>query len=222
VPGSIALPARTRSILGREHELDLLGEMLAPGGPRLITLTGPAGVGKTRLAVEAAWNLATASGSRATFVDLAPLTEAELVVPSVAAALHVTGTIDQPMEERLIDRLRAEPTLLVLDNFEHLLDASPAVGDLLAASEGVRILATSREPLRISWEQEFPVPPLSLPDTRADWTATQLMQSPAVALFLEESICLWRSGPLVLIVGGPWPMAQIRAVTEEMNARIDG
>jgi predicted ATPase/DNA-binding CsgD family transcriptional regulator len=187
VSTSVALPARARSILGREADLSLIADLLEQQGVRLLTLTGPGGVGKTRLGVEAAWTVADRSPWSVAFVDLTPLASADLVLPTIAAALEVTPAIGQPLEQRLAQRLAAERMLLVLDNFEHVLSAAGEIGGLLAACPALCVMATSREPLRLTWEQEYPVAPLPVPDLQARPTVDELSTNPAVALFVARA-----------------------------------
>jgi predicted ATPase/DNA-binding XRE family transcriptional regulator len=155
------LPAALTSFIGREAELAALEDLF--GSTRLLTLTGPGGVGKTRLA------LAMAAGARdqfrdgAFFVDLAPLPDAALLMPTIARVLGVRPSADVPVVESVQRFLREKQVLLLLDNFEHILEAAPEVALVLAAAPGLKVLATSRAPLHISGEQEFPVPPLALP-----------------------------------------------------------
>jgi predicted ATPase/DNA-binding CsgD family transcriptional regulator len=180
------IPSSPRHILGREEDIARLSGLLEQDTIRLVTLTGPGGVGKTRLALEVARG---GAGQRVqvAFVDLTPLASAELVLPTIAAALEVTPAIDQPLRQRLAQRLAVEPMLLVLDNFEHVLSAADEVGALLAVCPGLRVLATSREPLHLSWEQEYPVAPLPVPDLETFRSMDELSANPAVALFVARA-----------------------------------
>ena len=134
------------------------------GGARLVTLTGPGGIGKTRLALAAAGELAADFADGAFFVALAPLADPALVLQTIAGALDVT-------EADLSEHLAARELLLVLDNFEHVLDAAPAVAELLAAAPDARVLATSRARLDLYGEHEVPVPPLTQEDAAALFVA---------------------------------------------------
>ena len=151
-----------------------------------MSLTGPGGTGKTRLAAA----VAAAVARRVCFVDLAPLSDPRFVPPAIAQALDVREVEGLPLAERLLDALAGRETLLLLDNFEHVLGAAPFVADLLGACPGLTVLATSRAPLRLRWEHEFPVWPLDTPDPATLGGApdpAQLERYPAVALFLARA-----------------------------------
>ena len=181
------LPAPSTSLLGRERELrevrDFLGEV------RLLTLTGTGGVGKTRLALEAA-RAALVAGlfpDGVAFVALAPLEDPVLVVPGIARSLGVRETEGQGLEEVLRVRLRDKRTLLVLDNFEHVLEAVPEVADLMESCPRVTVLATSRAPLRVRGEQEYPLKPLALPVSTLSPETEDVLGSPSGSLFAERA-----------------------------------
>ena len=131
---------------------------------RLLTLTGPGGIGKTRLALQAASDLLDDFADGSFFAPLAALSEAELFFSAVAGTLGVRETGERPLKEILKDYLGERRLLLVLDNFEQVLGAAPAVTELLAGAPGLKVLATSRAPLGLYGEHEYPVPPLALPD----------------------------------------------------------
>ena len=178
------LPARLTSLVGREEELAALGRLL--GRTRLVTLTGPGGVGKTRLAVELADGAAERFPDGVWLADLAALTDAELVASRLMETLGVRQTGDLPVIEALRYRLRSAELLLVLDNCEHLLDpCARLAGELLGSCAGLRVLATSREPLGVAGEAVFSVPPLAVPAGPADEAA--IAASPAVRLFLDRA-----------------------------------
>jgi predicted ATPase/DNA-binding CsgD family transcriptional regulator len=160
-------PARTTGrsqplsrFIGRERERREIPALLSD--ERLVTLTGPGGVGKTRLAVEVASCAEAAFPDGVHFVDLSPLRAARLVPAAVAQALRLTEAPERPLEQTLVAALEDRRVLLVLDNFEHVLDAAPFVCDVLERCPGVRVLVTSREPLRLRGEREYHVPPLPL------------------------------------------------------------
>ena len=171
------LPAARTSFVGRERELDDVGRLL--GETRLLTVTGPGGVGKTRLAVRAAAGLADLTDVH--FVDLSGVRDASAVAPIIAASLGVRDAGPQP-EEGLVNHLRDRELLLVLDNFEQVADAAGVVDRLLLGAPGVRVLVTSRRPLRLSGEQEYQLGPLSPPDPSVTDLGA-LTASPAVRLF---------------------------------------
>ena len=177
------LPAQLTSFLGRDQELAMLGKLF--GEARLVTLTGAGGTGKTRLAVEFAAGAEERFADGVWLADLACITSPGLVAAQVMEVLGVRQAGDRPVIEALRFRLRSAELLLVLDNCEHLLDAcAQLAGALLRSSPGLRVLATSREPLGVPGEAACPVPPLGLPAERADPVVTAGM--PAVRLFLDR------------------------------------
>jgi predicted ATPase len=179
------LPPAPTPLLGRERELAAIAQRLN-AGVRLITLTGPPGIGKSRLALEVAERAARMLDRGAVWVDLAPTGEPGRVMAVVAQALSIGETPDRQPPDRVADALKDQPFLLILDNFEHLLDASPRVGELLARCPALVVIATSRIPLHLAWEHEFPVPALALPDP-ARPAVDVLSSCPSVALFLERA-----------------------------------
>ena len=177
------LPAQLTSFVGREQDLAMLGKVL--GEARLVTLTGAGGAGKTRLAVEFAAGVVDRFADGVWLAELAGLADPGLVAGQVMEALGVRQAGDVPVMEALRFRLRSAELLLVLDNCEHLLDAcAQLAGGLLAGSPGLRVLATSREPLGVPGEAACPVPPLALPAEQAD--AVAIADTPAVRLFLDR------------------------------------
>jgi predicted ATPase/DNA-binding SARP family transcriptional activator/DNA-binding CsgD family transcriptional regulator/Flp pilus assembly protein TadD len=180
------LPQARDSFVGREHEAREVRRLLAM--TRLMTLTGVGGSGKTRLALKVASDLAGAYPDGAWQVELAPLSETELVPQAVASALGVPEQPGRPLLQTLGDALRPRKMLLVVDNCEHLVDAcARLVNALLDACPKLRILATSREPLGVPGEVLWTVPPLSLPNAGGESSVVGLMSSEAVRLFVERA-----------------------------------
>jgi predicted ATPase/class 3 adenylate cyclase len=181
------LPAQPTPLVGRERELGEACDLLRGGGARLLTLTGPGGIGKTRLGLQVAAELLDELEDGAFFVALAPITDPPLVASAIAESLGVVEAADQPLEEGLKGYLRGKELLLVLDNFEQVLGAAPLVGGLLSTCPKLKVLATSRSVLRVYGEQEFAVPPLELPDHKRLPPIERLTQYEAVRLFIERA-----------------------------------
>jgi predicted ATPase/class 3 adenylate cyclase len=181
------LPIQFTALVGREDEIRRIGALLEHEGARLVTLTGAAGTGKTRLALAIAADVLDAYPDGAWFVDLAPLTDPALVLPTIATTLGVRESTTQPLQDALSAFLADKRLLLVLDNFEHLLPAASAVSDVLRAGSGVVALNTSREPLRLRGEREVAVLPLPVPSADARLDRDALTQVPAVALFVQRA-----------------------------------
>lgn len=185
-----ALPNPTTSLVGRERELrEIRGLLLIESEVRLLTLTGIGGVGKTRLALEAA-RASLDEGRFAdgvAFVTLAPLEDPALVAPTIARSLGVREEQGQSALDTLRVHLLEKQMLLVLDNFERLLEASAEVARLIEACPGLRVLATSRAPLRVRGEQEYPVPPLGLPSSSHGPSEDEIIATPSGRLFAERA-----------------------------------
>ncbi len=183
-PGN--LPAEATSFIGRRHELAEARKKLATA--RLVSLVGPGGVGKTRLAVRAATDLGRGFADGAWLVELAELHDPALVGDAVSAALDLRVQAAADPLAVLQSFLRDKELLLVLDNCEHLLEAAARLaGEVITAAPGVRVIATSREPLSVNGEYVLPVPPLELPAPDTVEPLAQLRQNEAVALFTERA-----------------------------------
>jgi predicted ATPase/DNA-binding SARP family transcriptional activator len=172
------LPVPPTPLVGRRLELAAVSALFRDEGARLVTLTGPGGTGKTRLGLAVAHELEPELRDGAVFVNLAPLASPELVLPTIAEALEIR-------EDQLLDHLRERRLLLVVDNFEQLLPAAPLVGEMLAAAPRLSILATSRAPLRLAAEREYPVPPFDTPDAGLPFEA--LVKTDALQLFAARA-----------------------------------
>jgi predicted ATPase/class 3 adenylate cyclase len=179
------LPTRLTTFLGRDSEIESIGSLLADH--RLLTLTGPGGTGKTRLSLEVAGRALRHYPDGVWFVELAPISDSELVPSTIAQTLVLPDRGGRPAIERLTDHIGAKRMLLVLDNFEQVVGAGPSVNQLLSACPNLTVLASSRSALQVSGEQEFPVPPLGLPDPANLPSLAQLSQFEAVALFIERA-----------------------------------
>jgi predicted ATPase/DNA-binding XRE family transcriptional regulator len=180
----LALPVPPTVLLGRDRDLEALRQWMTDPMARLITLTGPGGVGKTRLAIELARAVAGEGSTRVAFVALAAIRDPGLAASAIAEALGLADTSASDLPKRARAACEDRPTLLVLDNFEQVLDAAPVVADLLTSTTTLRLVVTSRAPLRVRGEREYGVEPLALdadPMSMADVTG-----SPAVQLFAER------------------------------------
>jgi non-specific serine/threonine protein kinase len=181
------LPSPADLFVGRDSELAAVSEMLTHAQTRLVTLTGPPGIGKTRLAVACAAAHAERSGCASAFVDLAPVREPALVMVELAQAVGIEPRRGADLTGQLAAALGDEERLVILDNCEHLLPAVSDVAQMLAACPRLRVLATSRERLRLSAEQEFPVPPLAMPALADVADLSCLAANPSVALLLDRA-----------------------------------
>jgi predicted ATPase/transcriptional regulator with XRE-family HTH domain len=181
-----SLPLPLTTLLGRDAELQTLGGWLADPIARLITLVGPGGVGKTRLALEIARTVADQGSIRVVFVPLAGVNDAAFVPASIADGFGLSNLSATDLTTRLRAASEDQPTLLILDNCEHVLDAAPLVADLLTSAASLRLLATSRAPLRVRGEREYAVGPLAIELHADSFAPADLARIPAVQLFVER------------------------------------
>lgn len=179
------LPAQITSFVGRQREINAVKQLLVTA--RLLTLRGPPGTGKTRLAIQVASQILDRFQDGVFFVDLAPISGPQLVLSTIAQELEIKETQSQLLIDTLIHHLHDKQMLLLLDNFEQVIEAAPLVSDLLSACPGLKILVTSREPLRVYGEQEYPVPPLAVPEPGRPERLQMLSQYEAVDLFSQRA-----------------------------------
>jgi transcriptional regulator with XRE-family HTH domain len=186
-PRTSRLPASMSSFIGREWEVATVRARLQTPEVRLVTLTGAGGIGKTRLALQVAGELHDIAAHGVWFVDLAPIRDPALVIPTIA---HTLGVREQPgmsPTEALCAGLHEQGLVLLLDNFEQVVEAAPKLAQLLAGVPGMTLLVTSREALRLSGEHVVVVAPLAVPDPTVALAAEQLAQYAAVQLFVARA-----------------------------------
>ena len=185
------LPLQRTGFVGREKEIPAVKELLLRRDVRLVTVTGPGGIGKTRLVVEVASGVIERFPGGTYFVPLSPLSDPGLIASAILQTLGIREAGGQSPLETLNRNFRDSsraPTLLLLDNFEHLIQGAHVVADLLATCPNLKIMVTSRAALHVYGEHEFPVPPLALPDSRSKPSTEILSRCPAVALFVQRAI----------------------------------
>jgi predicted ATPase/class 3 adenylate cyclase len=240
------LPAQPNAFIGRERELAEAEALIARDDVRLLTLIGTGGTGKTRLALQLAADVLDRFASGVFLVQLAPLRDSELVVPTIARTLGLREQPGEDMLETLSDYVRRKDLLLVLDNFEQVIPAAPALAGLLAEAPELTLLVTSRTPLRLRGERVYRVPQLGLPDLREP-TVAEVADSEAVNLFVERAqaavedfeideenvaavaeICVRLDGlPLAIELAAPWvqtltPQALLRRLDQRLTLLIGG
>ena len=236
--GAASLPLPLTRLLGRDRDLELLHQWLGDPDARLITLLGPGGVGKTRLALELARRAAEDTRTRVVFVELASIRQSSFVARAVAEALGLPDVMAIDLPRHVQALCREHPILLVLDNCEQVPDAAPVVADLARSTPSLRLLATSRAALRVRGERLYPVEPLGLQADAGRMPPVDLARVPAVRLFLERvrdvqpafrltaangptvaAICLRLDAlPLALELAAPW----MRVLTpEDLRHRLE-
>ena len=181
------LPAQPNELIGREEEVEEVQRLLRLESVRVVTLTGPGGMGKTRLALQIAESLMDEFSDGIYFVALAPISDPNLLASSIAVALGIRETQARPVLEGVKDFLHGKAMLLLLDNFEQIVAAAPVVAGLLAACAGLKMLVTSRVVLRLSGEHEYQVPPLKLPDPGPLPGIETLERYSGIALFIQRA-----------------------------------
>ncbi|HEY0070101.1 MAG TPA: tetratricopeptide repeat protein, partial [Chloroflexia bacterium] len=181
------LPVQLTALIGREDETAGISSRVLADDVRLLTLLGPPGIGKTRLAIEVASELQGHFRDGVYFVGLAPISDPALVITTIAQALGLRETGGQAFAAVLTNYLRDKQALLLLDNFEQVIEAAPQVVDLLTACPGLKVLVTSRESLHVRGERQFPVLPLGMPAPGSRPTVGELLSYPAVQLFMERA-----------------------------------
>ncbi|MBA3378945.1 MAG: helix-turn-helix domain-containing protein, partial [Chloroflexia bacterium] len=157
------VPRPLTPLIGREREVHAIGDLLTGDNVPLVTLVGPGGIGKTRLAIDVAAHVRDAFADGVWFVDLSPLRDHRLVSATICQAIGIREVVGRPATDRLRDFLEQQQVLLLLDNFEQVVSAAPDIAAVLAACPGLTMLVTSRVPLRLSVERQYPVPPLPVP-----------------------------------------------------------
>jgi predicted ATPase len=181
------IPISLTQLVGREQEVQAIKALLLRPDVRLLTLTGTAGVGKTRLALEVAREMVGDFADSVHVVFLAPISESAFVIPTIAYTLGLTESASQSFLDLLKSSQRTKHQLLLLDNFEHVIKASPELTELLEACPELKLLVTSREVLRLRAEQQFVVPPLALPDPKHPLDNRSIEDFPALQLFLQRA-----------------------------------
>ncbi|RZS68158.1 putative ATPase [Agromyces ramosus] len=184
--GTVELPAALTSLIGREREVEAVVELLSDDDVRLVTLTGPGGIGKSRLSIDAANRVHERFPGGIAFVDLSSVTDPALVPAAIASALGIIDIGDGTLDEKLRMAVRDRRMLLLLDNVEQVVDAAPAIRSLLTDAPHLTVLATSRILLRVSGEHGIELGPLALPDMRHGASVGRALAAPSVSLFVER------------------------------------
>jgi predicted ATPase len=208
------LPTELTPFIGREQQLASVCSQLKKPSVRLVTLTGPGGVGKTRLALRAASSLLDSFPDGAWLVELAPLSDSSLIAGSIASAIGIREEMNQSLLQTLVDYFRDRCLLLVMDNAEHMIqEAAEITEKFLRSSPGLHIIATSREPFGIAGELVYSIPPLSLPDPGKELTLDRFTQFEAVHLFVDRAAAVRVNFTLT---------EKNRAAVAQICTRLDG
>jgi len=216
IRGEYRLPLARTPLVGRERELEAVQQLLRDPAIRMVTLTGAGGSGKTRLGLELCRELAGVFETRVFFVALGSISDAAMVPATIAESVGIRETGGRPFLDLLKDYLRANepsPVLLLLDNMEHILAASAFVVELIETSRSLKVLVTSRAPLRVYGEYEFPVPPLALPDSRQMSSLPALAENPSITLFAQRAQAVKPDFQLT---------AENAPIVAEICSRVDG
>ena len=184
--GTVELPSALTALIGRERELETVVDLLSDDDVRLVTLTGPGGIGKSRLSLDAANRVRDRFPGGVAFIDLAPVTDPALVPAAIANALGIIDIGDGTLDEKLRMAVRDRRLLLLLDNVEQVVDAAPGIRSLLTDAPHLAVLATSRILLRVSGEHGVELGPLALPDMRNGASVGRALTAPSVSLFVER------------------------------------
>ena len=210
------LPVPATAFVGRTRELVAVGELLQRPEVRLVTITGPGGIGKSRLALELGRSVSEDFPSGVYFVPLGAISEASAIPLAITQALGIRESSGQSALENLKDYLQNSlrtQLLLLIDNFEHLVEGAPVLGELLALTNHLKILVTSRQALRVYHEQEFPLPPLAVPDTKSLTPLQALAEFPAISLFVQRAAAVKPDFKLT---------EENQTAVTEICARLDG
>jgi len=185
---TINLPSMATQFIGRKREVSALIKLLKQDNVRLVTLTGPGGIGKTRLSIEVAQKLYHDFDDGIFFVELAPITDSDFILAAIAGTFGISESGDESLLETLLQFLQKKQILIVIDNFEHVIDGADVISSLISGVPKLKILTSSRELLYLYGEFEYPVPPLGLPDGTSQQSVAVVSQYESVSLFFQSAI----------------------------------